>query len=174
MGSQWTQGETPPLKRHPALRVLSREHMGGLIQARNLTMAADGDLAARTRAVEGFVNAWRTEIREHFGDEERLLLPLAGSPELRARLLSEHRDLRAFADRCETEPRAAAEDADFVRRLGSMLHDHIRWEERIFFEAVQREQPEALDRLTRAASQIEVNRPASRARTRLEWPESRG
>jgi quercetin dioxygenase-like cupin family protein len=45
------------------------------------------------------------------------------------------------------------------------LHDHIRWEEREFFEAVQRDAPEALTGLAQEAGQIEARRPGSRART---------
>lgn len=165
---------TPPLKRHAALQPLSREHMGGLIQARHLQRAADGDIAERRRAVAEFVGVWQAEIREHFDDEERLLLPLTGSPELRRRLLSEHEGLRRLAERCEHDPEAAAEDARLMRRLGVLLHDHIRWEEREFFEAVQREHPGELTALAAEAVRIEERRPGSRARTRLEQEEPNG
>jgi hypothetical protein len=81
---------TPPLKRHATLQPLSREHMGGLIQARSLRQAADRERAKRLRAIASFLDAWRSEIRAHFDDEERLLLPLVSSPALRERLLDEH------------------------------------------------------------------------------------
>ena len=158
---------TPPLKRHAALQPLSREHMGGLIQARNLQRAADLGLAERGRAVEGFVGAWRTEIREHFHDEERLLLPITRSPELRRRLVREHVALRELAAACESDPQAVAADAGMVHRLGVLLHDHIRWEEREFFEAVQRDHPDKLSTLITEAGLIEQRRPGSRARTTL-------
>lgn len=165
------EDRTPPLVRHPALRPLSREHMGGLVQARNLVRAAEGDAAARRRAVDDFVGVWRAEIRDHFDDEERLLLPLTGDAALRERLLAEHATLRDLAARCEGEPDAVAADAGLVRRIGELLHDHIRWEERVYFEAVQREHPDALAAMLGEAEQIEHRRPASRARVRLEgWP----
>jgi hypothetical protein len=158
---------TPPLKRHATLQPLSREHMGGLIQARNLQQAAGLDRAGRLRAIAGFLDAWRSEIRAHFDDEERLLLLLVNSPALRERLLDEHGTLRRVAEECERDPEAVASDAELVRRIGVRLHDHIRWEEREFFEAVQRDHPEALAALASEASFIEEQRPGSRARFRL-------
>jgi quercetin dioxygenase-like cupin family protein len=156
--------DTPPLKRHPSLQPLSREHMSGLIQARNLQRAAGEDSPVRTRAIDEFVAIWRSEIREHFDDEERLLLPLTSNPELRERLLAEHRELRELADRCERNPDTIAADREVIRTLGTRLHDHIRWEERVYFEAVQRDHPEALTLLAHESAAIENRRPGARAR----------
>lgn len=161
---------TPPLKRHSALQPLSREHMSGLIQARNLRRAAAGDSALRARAVEDFIRVWRAEIRQHFDDEERLLLPLTDSAELRDRLLEEHRELRELAERLEREPGRIAAEPQVIDRLGTILDAHIRWEERVFFEAVQRTHPEALARLVPEAGRIEDSRPGARPRLRLDPP----
>jgi len=158
---------TPPLKRHPSLQPLSREHMNGLIQARALQRASESDEAARRRTVAGFVKAWQAEIRPHFDDEERLLLPLVDSQALRDRLLDEHTTLRRLAERCVRDPMAAANDPELLRELGARLHDHIRWEEREFFEAMQRDHPNALTGLSAEAAAIEHLRPGSRARRSL-------
>jgi hypothetical protein len=83
---------------------------------------------------------------------------------LRARLLDEHRELCALAVRCEQGDASFKEDREAIRRLGNLLHDHIRWEERVLFEAVQRDHPEALAALMQDAVQIEAERPGSRAR----------
>ncbi len=166
-GSEEPLPPTPPLKRHATLQPLSREHMGGLIQARSLRQAADRERAKRLLAIASFLDAWRSEIRAHFDDEERLLLPLVRSSTLRNRLLHEHADLRRLAERCEREPEAAASDKELVRELGVKLHDHIRWEEREFFETVQRDHPEELAALASEAAFIESHRPGSRARHNL-------
>lgn len=158
---------TAPLKRHPSLQPLSREHMNGLIQARALQRASESDEADRRRTVAGFAKAWQSEIRPHFDDEERLLLPLVDSEDLRVRLLSEHTALRRLAERCVRDSMAAAKDAELLRELGVRLHDHIRWEEREFFEAVQRDHPNALAGLSAEAAAIEHLRPGSRARHSL-------
>lgn len=156
--------DTPPLSRHAALRPLSREHMGGLVQARSLRRAAEGDAAWRRAAVEAFVTAWSAELSPHFEDEERLLLPLIDEPAMRARLLDEHRRLRDLAERCSGDPDSVARDPDLLRRLGTLLHDHIRWEERVLFEAIQRDHPVPLAGLEAEAARIEERRPGSRAR----------
>ncbi len=166
-GSEQLPPLTPPLKRHATLQPLSREHMAGLIQARSLQQAADLERKDRVRAIAEFVDAWRSEIRAHFDDEERLLLPLVRSSALRDQLLDEHATLRGLAERCEREPETAASDAALVRQIGIRLHDHIRWEEREFFEAVQRDDPEALAALASEAAIIEAQRPGSRARHKL-------
>ncbi len=158
---------SPPLKRHATLQPLSREHMGGLIQARNLRRASDLDQVSRQRAIDEFLDVWHTEIRAHFDDEERLLLPLVNSPSLRVRLLDEHGALRRLAEACERDPEAVARNAELVHQIGLRLHDHIRWEERELFEAVQHDHPEALAGLAPEAALIEEQRPGSRARRRL-------
>lgn len=152
--------------------------MGALVRARDLRRASEADLGARARAVAAFVDLWRREIREHFDDEERMLLPLGeregGSRLLRTlgeRLVSEHRAIRALAARCEREPMSLAAEAETVRLLGTLLHDHVRWEEREYFEVVQREHPGALEAMEHEASAIEERRPHSRVRSTLAWHE---
>lgn len=159
-----------PLKRHEALQPLSREHMNGLIQARGLSRAAHADSSARRDAIREFVVAWTSEIRDHFVDEERMLLPLRQPEALRRRLLDEHAELRSCAARCMDDPLAVAEDARFIERLGSLLHDHIRWEEREYFEFLQHTHPAALDALLADAITIEQDRPGARARHRIAPP----
>lgn len=139
--------------------------MGGLIQARDLRRAASGSASERARAAREFVGVWHAEIAQHFEDEERMLLPLTDDASLRGRLLEEHRVLRGLAS--EVEATAAEPEAGLLERTGVLLHDHIRWEERVYFEAVQRERPEALASLAEDAARIERERPGSRARTRL-------
>lgn len=138
--------------------------MNGLIQARNLMRSSEQGIPERKHAVDAFVFAWRSEIREHFADEERLLLPLCSRPALGEQLLAEHRVLRALAERCEREPDVIAADTGLVQRVGQLLNDHIRWEERVFFEALQDDQPETLAALLEAVGHIHVQRPGSRPR----------
>jgi len=157
---------TPPLRRHAALAPLSREHMSGLVQARNLVRASEADEPARRRAAADFLRVWDSEIREHFDDEERLLLPLTRDAAMRERLLSEHRDIRALSGSCRGS--AGGPSPAVLKRLGTLLHDHIRWEERVLFEAVQHDHPGALDSIVPEAARIERQRPGARARLRLD------
>ncbi len=153
---------TPPLHRHPALQPLSREHFNGLVQARRLRQAADGSADERRSAVDGFETAWLDEIAPHFDDEERLLGPLASRADAE-RLRAEHEVIRSLAgevfalrERC---------DSDRLRRLGHLLHDHIRWEERSLFPALQASiGDEDLERIAHATQRVEEERPGSRRR----------
>lgn len=155
---------TPPLKRHPTLQPLSREHMNGLIHARNLQRAADEGADAPLQASKSFLEAWETEIRHHFDDEERLLITLTTDAALRERLVEEHNDLRRMAARCRRETQSGRPDTEHLRELGRSLHDHIRWEEREFFEHVQRMAERQLGEMFDEADLIEKLRPNSRTR----------
>lgn len=118
-GSEQPPPLTPRLKRHAMLQPLPREHMGRLIQARSLREAADLDRVNRVRAISGFVNVWLSEIRAHFDDGARLLLPLVHSPASRGRLLDEHGTLRRLAEQCERDPVGVASDAELMLRSAS-------------------------------------------------------
>lgn len=154
----------PPLKRHPALQPLSRDHYVGLVQAQHLLKAAGGDAPARRAAGLDFAKAWREEISVHFADEERLLPGLIADVEDRTRLFDEHARLRTLAG--QVEGGAAGEpDPDLLRALGTLLHDHIRWEERQLFPAIEAAaNAEQLTHLEEETHAIETSRPRSACR----------
>lgn len=140
----------PPLKRHHTLRLFSRDHYRGLVQAQHLIKAAAGNAMDRRKALAEFLDAWGCEIEPHFDDEERLLADLADDDN-RRRLVDEHRR--------RVDPGAA-----WVRNLGEMLNAHIRWEERELFPAIESTSGGELDRLGPQADQLEATRPRSRQR----------
>lgn len=155
--------QTPPLKRHPSLQPLSRDHYVGLVQARHLVKAADGSSIDRRAAVAAFLDAWDAEIAEHFDDEERLLAPLADEAG-RTRLLGEHDCLREMVSEARGRRRHVDPDASWVRSLGEMFNDHIRWEERELFPSIESTAHEGLDALRPQAERIEASRPRGRGR----------
>ena len=161
--------EFKPLKRHPSLQPLSREHMSGLVQARNLQAAAHGSDADRECVTRGLCEVWRVGIHDHFDDEERLLSPLIEEPARKARLRDEHAQLRAFAQRLIDDPDSVAKDLAMMVEFGTLLHDHIRWEERVLYEGIQHDHPSELAAMADEAHAIEERRPASRARCVLKW-----
>jgi mannose-6-phosphate isomerase-like protein (cupin superfamily) len=114
------------VKRHPSLVSLSHDHQLALVQARRL----------RRGEVEGFAEFFTSDLVRHFREEEESVFPLLSEvgvapPELVQALL-DHQRIRA---------RAAHPDAD----LGGLLESHIRLEERVLFETIQRVVPD--DRL---------------------------
>ena len=157
----------PPLKRHRALQPFSREHMGGLVQARQLSRAVD-EPVIRQGVIDDFLEVWEAEIRPHFDDEERLLVEMIHREADRNRLITEHREIRGLVGEIEQLKDAASVGADRLGRLGRLLHDHIRWEERVLFEEIQSAaSDEDLEGLEDATAEIERTRPGSCARRRL-------
>jgi iron-sulfur cluster repair protein YtfE (RIC family) len=147
------------MKRHPALQPFSRDHNVGLVLARRLSTSPDWQAA-----LDEFVNLWNTELQEHFQEEEELLLPLSSDQE-RATLLGEHKAIGAYV----AWARLGMLGPRDVSRLGQMLNDHIRWEERALFPAIEKRSSE--DELRALAAQtLEVER----RRSNSDWAPRRG
>ncbi|MBI2298826.1 MAG: hemerythrin domain-containing protein [Armatimonadetes bacterium] len=109
------------MKRHPALQKLSEDHHHGLVQAQRLADATPATIVSRTRA---FLSAWRREIAPHFAEEEQL---------------RQHTGIRRQV--LELQRAHAAEDAGAciaaARAVAAALDEHIHFEERELFEAIQ-------------------------------------
>jgi len=153
------------MKREESLQPFSRDHHNGLVVAKALLDAVGEDAAARQEALGQFSWAWQTEMAAHFADEERLLIPLLDAHAGR-RLTDEHRMLRELANEALLRRQRRDPDAAFLKRLGTQLHDHIRWEERELFPALEAaltdEQAAALGAETAA---FEATRPRSQPGT---------
>ena len=152
------------LQRDDALVPLSRDHHQALIHALGLRRAAESHPVSKsTGAVavaEAFLAFYDQELLAHMADEEEAVLPAAQlvDPDNARRLRAEHEDL------CERAAllRQALEDGEDPRplmgELGQRLHDHVRFEERLFFESLQDLlSPEQLEGVGRA---IEARRTA--------------
>lgn len=153
------------LKRHSALVPLSRDHHGALVQARALRLAAAGtDDERREHPVvptaRGFLDFWERELRGHIADEERALLQRcrevdAGGTD---RVLAEHRELETLVAAIGAALSAGEDPAAPMAQAGQLLDGHVRFEERSFFEGLQRTlSAGALEEIGRA---IEANRAA--------------
>ena len=137
------------MKRTEALRPLSREHLVALTVAKSLRATADPAAASAE-----FLDFWREEGRNHFRVEEEVLLPVWAlhaevDREGVIRMLDEHREIRREALRLQ-QGEATVEQ---LGRLGELLHDHVRFEERELFPRVEADlDPDAVLQL---AEQIE-------------------
>ena len=111
------------MRRHPALVALSHDHHHALVHARRLREGDDS----------GFAEFFARDLVRHFRQEEEVVFPLLAEvgdepPEL-AQALLEHARIRALARRPGPE-------------LGELLDAHVRLEERVLFETIQRTVPE--------------------------------
>ncbi len=154
----------PPLQRDESLQPFSRDHFMGLKAANELTKAAAAGNAARISAAAYFRRCWDAEIADHFREEEQLLIPLMVEPEIK-QMLHEHGSIRnlvaAGLRRSADEPPPES----WCAALGQELRDHIRWEERVLFGAIQdRATPRQLDAVGKATAEIEKRRPGLRIR----------
>lgn len=124
------------MRRSEALAGLSRDHHQALFVAQRLRRA-DAGSAQEARAA--FLDFWHEHGRAHFVAEEEVLLPELApvGAEERAevvRTVLEHTAIRRAAARLEAEPDPAA---DRLRALGTLLHDHVRFEERVLFTLLE-------------------------------------
>ena len=134
------------MKRHPALIQHSREHHQALKLARLARFAVDsGSPEAIKQAAETLREQFPSTLETHFCDEEQgLLMQLTaigqhalvqlaaiGQHALVQRTLDEHARLRALNDSLKNP------DAATMATFASLLHDHVRFEERELFETAQ-------------------------------------
>ncbi len=123
------------MKRHAALIQHSREHHQALKLARLARFAVDsGSPEAIKQAAETLREQFPSTLETHFCDEEQgLLMQLTaiGQHALVQRTLDEHARLRALNDSLKNP------DAATMATFASLLHDHVRFEERELFQTAQ-------------------------------------
>jgi len=162
--------QNPPgtrgLARHPALVDLSRDHHFALRQALWLRRAADAATAdAAIRSARDYLDFYRGALLAHLADEEEVLLPLAGhaDPAGAERIRAEHRELHALTEALDEALEARADPRSLGREIGELLDDHVRFEERAFFMAVQNGLSEAGLEDLQKALRVRRNRRSARA-----------
>jgi len=125
-----------PIKRHQALQHLSRQHHFGLLFSWKLRKGFSKNIETE-RLSEYAKWFFQQEIKPHFSDEEKYVFPiLEEENELVERALKEHRRLeRLFHD--TKDPKKS------LSKLEEELDSHIRFEERILFNEIQKVATEA-------------------------------
>lgn len=125
-----------PIKRHIALQPLSRQHHFGLLFSWKIRKGFQNNIEIG-RMQEYAKWFYKHEITPHFHDEEKYVFPILDKEnELIERALKEHRRIkRLFNDTKDPEKS--------LSKLEEELDAHIRFEERILFNEIQKFATEA-------------------------------
>jgi iron-sulfur cluster repair protein YtfE (RIC family) len=135
------------VKRHPALIPLSHDHHDALVVARGLILGRataprsdwPPDRPGQVARVTAFFNE---TLEPHFEAEEQSVYPvvtrgITNGAKMVVDLLAEHAQIRTLVHDLEADPASALEQR--LPALGRLIESHIRTEERVLFEAMQRE-----------------------------------
>ena len=119
-----------PLKRHEALKPLSRDHHHGLLLCWKIREGFKKDISPdRIKAYASYF--YETQLIPHFEFEEKEIFPLLGqNNQLVKQAVSQHRRLTSLFTE-DYEPEQA------LNEIKIALEDHIRFEERTLFQEVQ-------------------------------------
>jgi hypothetical protein len=130
------------VKRDPSLVRLSRDHQRGLALAQRIRRALpDASEAALDALQADVIGFWETALLPHFRAEcECLLARLARylniEADLIARTQADHLSVHSIVAALRDSP-DGGDRRQRLADLGQLLHDHIRWEEAVLFEAAQ-------------------------------------
>ena len=121
-----------PIKRSAALATLSREHHEALLLVWKIKNGLKNriELGRITSYCQWF---WQHYLDHHFKQEEKVLVPFLGiGSSLSSRLFTEHAAIKALITSLSAGP-----DIALLESLATTLNDHVRFEERILFNAVE-------------------------------------
>jgi iron-sulfur cluster repair protein YtfE (RIC family) len=122
-----------PIKRHPALVSLSRDHHFGLLLVWKIKQGLAKHIALE-RIRDYVVYFFENDLDQHFREEEQTLFPkLPINNALRIRAEQEHAFIYKLVERLRTEE---VKDT-LLREFADRLMDHIRFEERELFALLQ-------------------------------------
>ena len=155
------------MKRAPELRTLSEDHHHGLVHARRLRRAAEGDEPHPAEATaRDFLDFWQKDTSIHFRKEEEVLLPVVArhggdvSQGPLVEMLSQHARIRGLVMRLSDEVVGGNVRLETLREIGELLEEHIRLEERLVFPLVEESLPDAA--LTELEARLEVKEAGPR------------
>lgn len=122
---------TKPIKRHEAIRPYSREHHHGLLLCWKIREGLKHNVAVdRIKKYADFL--WKTQIEPHFEAEEKYMFPVLGDDhKMIQKAKKEHLRLASlFNDYTDV--------LDSIEAIQIELDEHIRFEERILFNEIQK------------------------------------
>ncbi|MFZ7116456.1 MAG: hemerythrin domain-containing protein [Bacteroidota bacterium] len=124
-----------PIKRHTSLQPLSRDHHDGLLLKWKINkgISKGVDVIRIQKYVDWF---FKEHLIPHFRIEEDHLFTIDKESDAVKQALLEHKELIRLLN-IETK------DEDLLVKIGNLLEDHIRFEERVLFNELQTKATEA-------------------------------
>ena len=149
------------MKRSPYLAPLSREHLNALILASCLKNGVSSNPkypwpTSPEEQRDKILQMWEQEMHSHFQAEELYLFnPFHSSlsPDLQAltqELLQDHKEMGEMILKLSQVSGPLLTEC--LQKLGQQLEGHVRKEERVYYEGLQKEIPES--ELAKAYTQI--------------------
>lgn len=120
-----------PIKRHKAIQPLSREHHQGLLLSWKIrTGLSKGVSTDRIKTYADWF--YKTYLNPHFEEEEKHLFPILGNDHIFVKkAIAQHRRLdRLF--------KSTSELKKSLNHIEEELEQHIRFEERVLFNEIQK------------------------------------
>lgn len=144
-----------PLKRHPALVPLSRDHHFGLLLCWKIRTGISKQVDLK-RIVDYVVYFYNDHLKQHFFEEEKYIFVwLNENDEKRIKAENQHKQIADLVDRLTGEPDS---QLNTLRQIESVVDMHIRFEERDLFPYVQQQLNEAdLEKLRIQIEEIHQN-----------------
>lgn len=123
-----------PLKRHPALVPLSKDHHFGLLLCWKIRTGLGKDIAPER--ISAYVQYFFDDhLLQHFSEEENYVFSLLHAhDEKRKKAEKQHQTLNLLRERLETEPWQLR---SLLQLIEKELETHIRFEERELFTYMQ-------------------------------------
>lgn len=122
-----------PIKRHPALISLSRDHHYGLLLVWKIRQGIKTKVDVK-RIGNYAIFFFERELQPHFEKEEKeLFTRLPDGDLLRQQAFKEHDQIRNLVNRLQADK----ENTDVLKELADTLESHIRFEERVLFNHLQ-------------------------------------
>lgn len=147
-----TTKKTKPLKRHPALVPLSKDHHFGLLLCWKIRTGIKKEI--EEDRITAYVNYFfQNHLHTHFKEEEKYIFTvLDEKDEKRKKAEKQHRKINRLVEKLSTEP---DKNNDTLALIEEEVEAHIRFEERDLFPYIQTTQDEAeLEKLRKKIEEI--------------------
>lgn len=121
-----------PIKRHPAIVELSKDHHFGLLLSWKIRKGAELHVPLE-RVIRYVIHEFETDLEHHFREEEELMFnKIPVEDPLRKRAEEEHKLIRSYVTQMKEDN---SENA--LNDFSKLLENHIRFEERELFNHIQ-------------------------------------